>query len=278
MKAHERLYGLSPLPGYQPAGMVLDCYGVVTRIEFYEGFPGVDPDLYREGKHAVAQLPGVDEEYFEILDLVDATRSAQGRFVMVELGAGFGRWLVRAAKLLERFNPMPLHLVAVEAEPTHFAWIADHFRDNGLDPDAHVLVQQAVSDHDGEVTFAVGNPGGWYGQAIVEQSYRGSRSVPCGRLAPLLAPYERVDLIDMDVQGEEARIVADAIGVLDDKVRFVHIGTHSAAVEESIARIFRERGWTAVWEFPCGRTVDTPFGPVTFGDGVYSYRNPRFVA
>ena len=81
----------------------------------------------------------IDLECFEWADIMDAVSSAREQFIFFELGAGYGRWAVRAARLLERVNPLPLTLVAVEAEPTHFEWLREHFRDNGIDSDRHVL-------------------------------------------------------------------------------------------------------------------------------------------
>ena len=41
-------------------------------------------------------LPEFSEEYFEWIDFLAAVKTARDRFVMMELGAGYGRWLMRA--------------------------------------------------------------------------------------------------------------------------------------------------------------------------------------
>ena len=51
---------------------------------------------------------------------------------MIELGAGYGRWLVRAATALQQVKDLPFQLIGVEAEPQHFKWLLQHFKDNGL--------------------------------------------------------------------------------------------------------------------------------------------------
>jgi hypothetical protein len=44
-----------------------------------------------------------------------------------------GRWAVAAAVLARRLRPrLPVTLVGIEAEPTHFAWMQQHFADNDL--------------------------------------------------------------------------------------------------------------------------------------------------
>jgi FkbM family methyltransferase len=61
---------------------------------------------------------------------------------------------------------MPVHLIAVEAEPSHFEWISRHLEDNGINAFEQTLVNAAVSDSEGEVRFQIGDPNHWYGQHI----------------------------------------------------------------------------------------------------------------
>src|SRR4051794_1481598 len=44
-----------------------------------------------------AVFPAFSEEYFEWIDFLAAATTARKRFVMMELGAGYGRWLMRGA-------------------------------------------------------------------------------------------------------------------------------------------------------------------------------------
>jgi hypothetical protein len=72
-------------------------------------------------------------ESFEWQAVFDAVSEAQRRFTMLELGAGYGRWTVRAAAALRRYRRgVKYRLVAVEAEPTHFRWLQQHTRANGI--------------------------------------------------------------------------------------------------------------------------------------------------
>src|SRR5690349_6150133 len=111
--------------------MFEDFIGTFTRVDFVAGFPGVNVESYRNERSSEPASPLVSEEYFELIDVIAAVRSARQQFTMVEVGAGYGRWLVRAAVALRRINPMPCLLVGIEAEPTHFQWIKDHMLDNG---------------------------------------------------------------------------------------------------------------------------------------------------
>ncbi|HYM01567.1 MAG TPA: hypothetical protein VET85_01400 [Stellaceae bacterium] len=71
--------------------------------------------------------PAVSEETFEWELLLSAVLDARDRFVMIEAGAGYGRWLVTAACALRQRRPeVAFHLIGVEAEPQHFAWMKQH--------------------------------------------------------------------------------------------------------------------------------------------------------
>jgi hypothetical protein len=143
-----------------------------------------------------APYPQVDEDYFEWIDLLESVIAARGSYTMIELGAGMGRWSVRAALAARQFKPrMPFRLIAVEADPVHFDWLRWHFLDNGLDPKEHRLINAAVSDTPGVVQPCIRGPIGgncdlrpneWYGQFLTrdlhialeaegEGQYSGSR-------------------------------------------------------------------------------------------------------
>lgn len=98
----------------------------------------------------------------------------------------------------------------------------EHFEINGVDLNRCKLLEAAVTDRDGTVGFHTGRPDEWYGQAL-----GGATPVRAVSLKTILAPYDSVDLIDMDVQGAEYMVLAAASRDLHDKVKRVHIGTHN---------------------------------------------------
>jgi FkbM family methyltransferase len=251
------------------------------------------------------QLPPIDENYFEWVDLLESLANSGVDFTMMERGAGYGRWLVRGAFAARWFGNPSCKLIGVEAEPTHFEWMQQHFRDNGLDPDSQTLLRAAISGRDGTATFIVGNAREWYGQRVVliedywqfvKQRLRRSifRSLGDSRarrpddaamyhlarvrrvsLDSLLRPLRKVDLIDLDVQGAELEVLSAAPEGLNAKVSRVHIGTHNQKVESGLRSLFRRLGWVCSFDFPCGGESETPWGLVKFQDGVQSWQNPK---
>jgi len=256
--------------------------GVMTRSSFYTGNPAepatASAEASGEGHHLQSAMPPLDEEYFEWLDLLEAVAAARERFTMVELGAGFGRWLVNGHAAVNRLSRLPCILVGVEADTAHMTMMATHFRDNGIDPAAHHLIEAAVTDRDREVLFQEGDPFAWWGQSVqssgaVTAEYR-TISKPGIALSTLLKPFDFVDLIDADIQGEELKVFVAARDSLARKVRRVHIGTHGRGLEYGLRELFGSMGWRPVWDFGCDGERDTPFGRTRFQDGVQSWINP----
>lgn len=241
--------------------------GALTRREFFVedlGFVTVTP-------------PPPDPVMLEWVDLLEAVMGAEGRFTMLELGAGYGRWIVNAAAALRAYNGLPSSLTAVEAEPTHFRWLELHCNDNDV---AARLVHAAVAPQKGRVTFAVGDPAAWYGQAIVDENWSATQveTVDAVTLSDLLRPLDRVDLIHCDIQGAEAEVFEHAAPDVDTKVRRVHIGTHGAEVESRLRRLFASRGWENLNDYAAGAVGETAWGSMRFRDGVQTWANPTLAS
>ena len=113
------------------------------------------------------------------------------------------------------------------------------------------------------------------GQRIAEPGEDG-RITPCVTLAELLKLVTLVDLIDMDIQGAEVRVIKAGIEELNSKVKRLHIATHDPETEVNLRRAFHQEGWRMAWDFSGGGTNATPFGLIEFQDGVQSWVNKRF--
>jgi FkbM family methyltransferase len=294
IQQHEIFSKFRNFVGEAPGGYDRDFIGTKTRQTFW---PAVRRD---EPIHVQAPYPAFDEEYFEWVDLLESVANARDSYTMIELGAGFGRWAVRAGLAAQQYGLAPVRLVAVEAEPVHFEWLRQHFADNGLDPDLHKLIHAAVSDVNGKTAFYVGGPNGndapdqWYGQALASGEGKGESvdryhgfdlrkhqngwktiSVAKLSLSGILADIRQVDLIDLDVQGEELKAIESAIKLLDARAKRLHIGTHGPDIEAGLRKLLHSRGWNCVADYGSGQSCETPWGTIAFQDGVQSWINPR---
>jgi hypothetical protein len=79
----------------------------------------------------------------------------------------------------------------------------------------------------------------------------------------------------MDVQGAEAEIIAASTDVLNEKVRRLHVGTHSSEIDITVYDTLRQAGWHCSHAFGCRANVVTHYGECYFQDGVQSWLNPR---
>jgi FkbM family methyltransferase len=286
LKHHEIFDKFKCWEGYVDPGFTENFLGVMTKVGY---FITDKPESFSERRHIVTDFPPFsNEEYFEWIDLLEVVTSAKGQFRMIELGAGYGRWLANAVAALRQVNNLPYELIGVEAEPTHFKWLKEHLEINNVDLPRCQLIQAAVSGHDGNDWFYVGRADEWYGQAIASSPsslagklralFRKTRvqKVESVSLNTLLRPLTgHVDLIDLDVQGAEFDVLEKAAEEIAAKVKRVHIGTHGSKMESGLRNLFNALKWEQLNDYPCGRRCQTPWGTISFQDGVQTYINPR---
>jgi FkbM family methyltransferase len=241
-------------------------------------------------------FPPFNEEYFEWIDLLESALQASGVFTFLELGAGYGRWSVRAACAARQLGKR-YQLGLAEAAPKHVSEIHEVMAINGVSRSDYTIFECAVAKERGEGVFVVewptGNPPVWYGQALTRNSMSGAviagehKGVPLWRmsdgwgvikieqrpLSGIIAGYSRIDLADFDLQGMEAEAIDEALSMLTDRVRRLHIGTHSHEIEARLREMLSGAGWTCARDYPCLQENDTPFGRIPFVDGVQTWIN-----
>jgi FkbM family methyltransferase len=305
MSSHHKVFSrFRPFSGEVPAFTSADFLGTKVRHEFVAGFGPPCPQVTKVENC----YPAFDEEYFEWIDLLESVVAAEKSYTMIELGAGFGRWVVRAAHAVQQYNDqLPYHLIAVEAEPVVFQWMRRHFRDNAIDPSKHRLVHAAVSHVSGDMLFYIGGPRGgpfdrhpsaWYGQCLTKGDDLSSESekdgeycglevlrhksgwrsirVPSISLASILKDLSLVDLVDMDIEGQELPTIDATIKDLNTKVKRLHIGTHGKEIESDLRQLLSSHRWRCGADYSLFSASETPWGLIHFENGVQSWVNPRF--
>jgi FkbM family methyltransferase len=293
---HPVLEAFPPWKGWVDPGWDVNFLGVKTRVAFFSLYEQLAD--FSQRREVFAGQPIPNEDYFEWVTLLDAVVEAQNSFTMIELGAGWGKWIVSGVAALRAYSGLPYHVVGVESEPTHFKWMEQHLRDNGVDAQHANLIKAAVGREDGHVWFHVGAPADWYGQGITSEpqetestlrerlvrsvrrrvrggSDRGVERVRAVSLRTLLGPLDRVDLIDADIQGAEADAIEPAADLLDAKVKLVYVATHNRDNEHRVRAVFNTLGWESLWDYPCGAESDTPWGRIMFEDGAQVWRNRK---
>ncbi len=285
---------------------------IFSHFEPYSGPVGLDfhiqylGDLVRTdivdwernyGTEVRQPLPTLDEEYFEWIDLLTSAVEADSPFTMLELGAGYGRWGVRAALAARRLGKK-VRLGFAEAHPKNQASLVQTMTDNGISEEDYTLYPFAIGGARERVYFDAMPPEhrrDWFGQSINRNDPSGMQcagnyyglplmmrpdgwsvvEVELRPLSEVLSHYDAIDLIDFDLQGAEADAIEEAIAPLTEKVKRLHIGTHGREVEERLRAVLSTADWKLRWDYGCNSRCETEYGAVSFVDGVQTWDNFR---
>jgi len=286
---------LAAFPAYTgpgAEGFLTDFIGTRTRCSYL-------PDSYALASGIVEGMPGTERfglhEPPEWDGTLRSVLEAKSRFVAVELGAGWGPWLVAGARAAQLNGITEVHLAGVEGALGHYEFMLQHFRDNGLDPAKHNLLHAVVGVEDGVAHFprldvpsadwgaearygAGGSPERHLAADSASQMVKTFDEVPCVSITTLLATLPPVDLLHCDIQGAEGEVLPAAVEVLSQRVRRIIVGTHGRAIEERLMAAFGANGWILEHESPCRFNQGANGTMVLTGDGTQVWRNVRLAA
>ena len=274
-----------PTPGF-----VTDFLGTRTRTS----------SLWDSVRTFDGQVMGrpVPHDLFEAVEwvgLLKAVASAgNGGFAAMELGAGWGPWLVAGAQAARLRGLLDVRLLGVEADPGRYALMRQHFLDNGLDPEAHSLICAAVGVEEGRARWPrIADPANAGGARPVREADgaldQGDEAYMQGAMedfidvdivpfADLLSREPVWDLVHIDVQGWEAKLCAGCVEPLNARARWLVIGTHSRLIDGEVIEVLHGAGWVLENEKPTRFQFDAAKSSLelmTEVDGVQVWRNPR---
>ncbi len=151
--------GMEPFAGYVDKGFFVDFIGQRTDANFRVIW-GAEPDKAGDCQ-TMTRLPSLSdgEGWFETFNWVAAAREARGSYTMMTLGSCYGGQAVGSYLTLRALNPMPAMLVAVDGVPENMEMTRKQFRNNGIDPNEHWLIDAAMSANNDPVLFPIGAPG-----------------------------------------------------------------------------------------------------------------------
>jgi FkbM family methyltransferase len=234
-------------------------------------------------------------ETVEWVGVLKAVLAAEGRFTAMELGAGYGPWLVAGAVAARIRGIVQVRLLGVEADPGRFAMMQQHLRDNDFDPAEHVLIQAGVGVAAGKARWprfedprnSVGgrplrtlSDGSTNSQDVEYLAWAGDAFIDVDIVGfdDLLLNQPRWDLIHIDVQGGEVELCRASSRLLSERVRYVVVGTHSRKIDGDLLVLMKEAGWILEHEKPA-RFIFRENCPslelMTVTDGTQVWRNPR---
>lgn len=238
-------------------GYVTDFTGVVTNVGVIAGLEALSGTV--EGLPIPSNFHG---EALEWLGVLRSVLAAGDRYVILELGAGWGPWCAISYRAARRRGVRQINVLAIEGDAGHVQFITDHFATNHIpDADATIL-HGAVGVSDGTAEFprhktSSADYGGAasFGESGAARSgldyfvaLRGDNVAEIERLASysldgLLRRFDMIDLVHCDIQGAELDVLSAAMSTLIGRARRVVVGTHSHQLDRDIAMLFAREGW-----------------------------------
>jgi FkbM family methyltransferase len=237
------------------------------------------------------------EDYFEWIDLLTSIERAEESFAMIEVGAGYGRWIANASASIQRLKGPRIkrrHFLAFEANQRRFEFMVRNCAENCIPPaevelhrlactvDGQPVLMKCDDDYGAKVIrndALLANEAFQRAERVLAQDEKGHKfmleKVPAVNLNDMLT--RTIDFMDMDIQGAELEVLPGAMPAMCRNVKLAHIASHSNIIDARLAHLFHLHGWRPRYIFPCGHVNLTQFGEFRFIDGIQSWENPQFL-
>jgi hypothetical protein len=207
---------------------------------------------------------------------------ARGSFTIAELGCGWGCWMNNTG-VAARQAGLEVQLIGVEADEGHIAFAREACRINGFAQEQVVLHRGIAAATAGTALFPRQDASGeeWGLEPVFDatadervRALESGRFVELARipLAEVIGDESKLDLLHLDIQGGEADLVESCRSVLDQRVSYLVIGTHSREIEGHLFAGLLGSCWRLEIERPAILAL-TEDGWSTTVDGVQGWRN-----
>lgn len=209
-------------------------------------------------------------------------------YTMIELGCGWGCWMNQSGVAARRAGH-DVHLIGIEGDEGHIDFAHEAMADNGFMPEQYTLHRGIAAAEEGVALFPrVAETGEVWGSEPVfgateeqraEAVATGSHDeLPMVSMERAVGDHERIDLLHVDIQGGEADLVAGCLPLLNERVAYLMLGTHSKQIEGQLFSTLLEGGdWLLEIERPAVLALTHDHGPVVQVDGVQGWRNLRLL-
>lgn len=304
----ESVYPLQHFPGYvnEDLSVFTPFQNIKAKAEpdFIVDFLGVRTrstslaNCQREfsGKLLGIPVPGdYHAEAIEYIGLLKSVLAAKNQYYVMELGAGWGPWLINGAAAARHLGIKNIKMLGVETDSGHVESMKQHFLDNGFNPSEHELIKAAVGAQKGKAIFPkIADSANQWGARPAkltndkidssDSNYLGAllnlehEEVDVVPINELLEKHHIWDLVHIDVQGWEAQLCSVAMQNLNNRARYVIIGTHSRKLDGEILGLFHSAGWILENEKPTKfqyRHGTNELEGMTLADGTQVWRNPK---
>lgn len=210
---------------------------------------------------------------------------AKDTFTMIELGCGWGCWMVNTGVVAKR-RGLEIELIGVEGDPRHVELCQKTMASNNIAIGEYSVVRGIAAGSSGIALFPKrqGGEDNWgfepiFGATEQQQAELvgagAYESLEMIALADVIGDRAFIDLLHLDIQGGEGQLVRETIDLLSEKVGYILIGTHSRILEGELMTALFERNWRLEIDRPVIFGLENGT-PVTQIDGVQGWVNPKF--
>lgn len=264
-----------PVPGHR-----VNYLGVAVNVDRF--FPTLGLD------NVVEDAPIPANWHTDVAELAAALRAVENageHFSMVELGCGWGCWMNITAAAARRAGKTPF-VIGVEGDEGHVVFAREALATNGVPPSSYRLYHGVAAGRSGKAFFPRQGQSGanWGLQPVFYASRRQAArlresgaydELPMIPLSEIIGDRSRLDLLHIDIQGGETALIRESLRLLNAKVAYIVVGTHSRVIDgEIIAMLSQDGGWELEIERACVHALEGG-APNTLIDGVQGWRNTR---
>ena len=303
---------IEPFSGIAKAGRSYNFAGALLPEHMTQDWPEArDPGMRKTSRPEIHDGE-VFAEWYSIVRSIDLARD---NYLMISLGAHLGVPIVNAHKILQQYKPMPSRFIGVEADEHMSQLLQKNLVENEIDPTAVTLNQVIISDSNQPKMFTVCSKvtglNRMMSKTELEQlcteilAVSGASEVLIEKLlhrattgfiaqldnlgedvelkmlssltvADVIGSHPRVDFLEIDIQGAEYVALPPAIQTLNERVAWLHLGTHAGEDAHKLMRdLFTNHEWEFHIDWVPDSVYETPTGHFKTSDGVLSMRNPR---
>jgi hypothetical protein len=268
-----------------PEGYWTNFLGLRVRCDMF-------PNAGRLSGRYISDLPysgdgvyGPEAEYSTMLYAIKAKKN-RARYSAIELGAAFGPWISAAGVVCKRLGFGRIDLVGVEGDPAKADLMAEHLSNNGLSEGTvnSKVLRGAAWHEDGAVYFPKVEIHDYGGAATSVKSEIDHRGVPADvqavraySLETVCEGLETIDYAHWDVAGAEWEIALKSKRLLNERFRYLFIGTHNRKIEGDLLELFHGMHWNLLRHDPCVYKYDASksnLTAMTQNDGCMFFENP----
>jgi FkbM family methyltransferase len=224
-------------------------------------------------------------EWSAAIRAIDLAGSLGNHFTMIELGSGWGCWMANTGVTAKR-RGLKIEVLGVEGNPRHIDMCVRTMLANNIEKHEYNVVRGVAAAGSGYALFpkAMREEDRWGAEPIFGVSEEDARraeesgeyeQLEMKPLSEVINDRPRIDLLHIDIQGGEGDLIHDTMDILDEKVAYLLIGTHSRMLEGRIMDMLLVRGWALEVERPAIFNLVNGT-PQTTVDGVQGWRNRKF--